>query len=81
LALENGTIIASNLTTPYLLYQNEHPFFREFNDRMWTESNFSNRDWTETNYMDPEQVQIMQANEYSDDIWDITDDNRETLES
>ena len=48
---------------------------------MWSESNFSNRDWTETNYMDPEQVQLMQANEYSDDSWDITDDNRETLES
>lgn len=70
----NGTIISTTQSTPYLVYDNENPFFRVYNEKQWEISNYTN--WTETNFMKPEQVQRMQANDFSDTKWDITDDNR-----
>jgi hypothetical protein len=48
----NGTIVSSTLSTPYLIYDNQNPFFRVYNEKQWENSNFT--EWTETNYMKPQ---------------------------
>lgn len=34
-ALYTGEIIETNRTTPYLVYENKNPFFREYDDVTW----------------------------------------------
>lgn len=73
--LIKGNIIATNRTIPYLIYKNENPFFRDFNEESFKESNFSK--WTETNYFNPQQIQTCQAGDWSDDKWAITSQNKD----
>ena len=73
----NGSIIATNRSTPYLIYENTNPFFREYDQSTWTYSNYSNM--TETLWMKPEQVQDCQANDFSDSQWGLTSESKDEL--
>jgi len=62
---------------PYKIYENDNPFFRQFDEIYWKSSKFSN--WTETNYFRPSEVQECVAQEYSDQKWLISKKNRDKL--
>jgi hypothetical protein len=50
-ALASGEIIKTNRSTPYLVYENKNPFFRDFDQITWDSSNYSTM--TETLWMKP----------------------------
>ena len=63
-SIDSGEIIKTNRSIPYVVYKNENPFFRVYDETTWKQSNFSNM--TETLWMTPDQVQECQGNDFSD---------------
>ena len=55
---------------PYFIYQNSHPFLRQYDEDYYSQKSFHN--WTETRFFKSDQLQDCIANEYSDMIWDIS---------
>ena len=62
---------------PYVLYENKHPFLRQYDEDYYQLTQFNK--WTETRYFTPDMLQECIANEFSDEQWDLSLANKISL--
>ena len=60
---------------PYFIYENRYPFFRQYDDEFYNQTQFNQ--WTETRYFKPDMLQDCISNEYSDNKWILSRENKD----
>lgn len=61
----------------YGIFNNRNPFIREYDEQYYLGSKFHN--WTETRFFSPGQIQDVIASEYSDNIWSLSEAEKQVL--
>lgn len=62
---------------PYTIFSNRNPFFRQWNDDYYHQSNFSK--YTETRFFTSDQIQDCVMSEFSDTQWLISHQDKALL--
>ena len=57
-----------------MFYSNKNTFLREFDKERYEESQYSK--WTETSHFEADQTQDCILNEFTDNSWQISNDNQ-----